>query len=41
MCHFVVGSTQLEAEDWLEIFSLEKDVTFHPVTEVERMGQGS
>jgi len=40
MCHLVVSSTQLEAEDGLEIFSLEQNIAFQAVTEVGGMCEG-
>lgn len=40
MGHLVVSTSQLEAENGLEVFSLEQDATFQPVAEVDRLGQG-
>lgn len=41
MCHLVVCPSKLEAEDWLEIFSFQKDFAFEPVAEVNGVREGS
>lgn len=40
MCHLIVCSPQLEAEDRLEVFALQENVAFQPITEVDRRCQG-
>jgi len=37
MCHFIVCTSQLEAEDRLQIFSLQENLTFQAVAEVGGM----
>jgi hypothetical protein len=34
MCHFIVCTSQLKAEDWLQIFSLQENLAFQAVAEV-------
>lgn len=36
MCHFIVCSPQFEAEDRLEVFTLQEDAAFQPITQVDR-----
>ena len=41
MCHLIVRSAELEAENRKQVFPLEQNSTFETVTEVDRMVQGS
>jgi hypothetical protein len=41
MGHLVVSAAQLEAEDGLLVFTLEKDIAFESVTQVDGVGEGS
>lgn len=38
--HLVVGTSKLEREDRLEIFSFEKDIGLEPIAEVDCICQG-
>lgn len=40
MCHLVVRSSQLKAEDGLKIFALEEDTTLQAVAEVDGRCEG-
>ena len=40
MCHFIVRSSQLKAEDRLKIFTFEEDATFQAVAEVDGRCKG-
>ena len=40
MCHFIVRSSQLKAEDGLKIFAFEEDTTFQAVAEVDGRCKG-
>ena len=40
MCHLIVRSSQLEAEDGLKIFAFEEDTTFQAVAEVDGRCEG-
>jgi len=37
MSHLVVSTPKLEGEHWLQIFSLDQDVTFQAVAEIDCM----
>ena len=39
MSHLVVGTTQLEAEDGLEVLALEQHIAFQPIAQVGGMGE--
>ena len=39
MCHFVVRAAQFEAEYWLLIFTLQENLAFEAVAEVDRVSQ--
>lgn len=39
MSHLVVCATELEAEHWKQILTLEKDSAFQPGTQVDSMGK--
>lgn len=41
MGHFVVGASELEREDRLEVFTFEEDPAFEAVREVGGVGEGS
>lgn len=41
MCHLIVRSAELEAENRKQVFPLEQNSTFETVTEVDRMIQRS
>ena len=40
MCHLVVGTTQLEAKDGLEVLALEQHIAFQPIAQIGGMGEG-
>lgn len=41
MCHFVVCSSQLEAENGLKVFPFEEDFAFEPIADVYSWREGS
>ena len=39
VCHSVVGSSKLEAEDWLKVFALQQDFAFEAIAEIRGVGE--